>query len=965
MIFMKFRKSIIHPIIIIFLSLLVGIIGLITYNVYQNLIMMQEKVNSERINGISNTIVNIFKLEFEISKRIENRLTTILQSQYRQGFKNEDISNILHIHEYISPNLDLVILLDDKLNLLYIKDKHSIIKSLNFNHLLLEPTVDSKYSMKLISNNLMIFGQKLVKLGNTNLILVTAFNSSSNHSNFNLDSTVHFKISLSNDDVVLQYPKIINHDIDNFIHDLHGSKTVTIENEPIKMQVGYQASIFDIFGINNILFTIAIIILILFVYGFVFYHLYNVIILPLRNLKSTLFVKIKELTDNDTVCDLKFRDNTNEIQYLLKCFDFFIIHINKCVSDVVKHRNKLTKLINSINVGIVEIDSNTFTITDVNNCALESLGLIREECIGNKCYDFLCESDKCITDGIVNIQCVGKNSESFPYTFECMMQNNKTHQYTPVLKSIVNIVSDDATLILISFINITDLKNKEDELKRALGRADRATTGKTILLGNVSHDIGNILTALKGNAEILQRDNLTDSQKSLVNVIIDSSISIANAVELMRERTLLETGQSKLKLQSINLIDIIVRLYRSSLIKCQDKNIDFFQEGLVSDTEIGKPLYVNIDSNKFSAIITNLLDNAIKFTKIGYVKSSIIILSENDKLVNLKISISDTGIGIPKDALESIFNIYEQANENIQALYGGTGVGLSICQHYAKMMGATIDVESNLDIGSTFSFSLYLDKSKPDELLISQNSIVDRNTDKLKILVAEDSNAIQMVINDKLIQLNCISTVVSNGRDAVNLIRNSYFDMLFLDIRMPIMSGLEAIEIIRNEKFQLPIIALTANCSEMDIEKYMEVGFDGFIPKPVSDDNLNNIIMKFKNRQLINIDYINRNFKTSEFYRQILESTKDEFKLNIEMLTLFENDSNFSNLQHYGKAAHAIKSIASQIGMESVRHISHILEFKFNGGINFQDVPFVTESISLLQLQFQKSLEYYDDYIKS
>jgi len=959
---MKFRKSIIHPIIIIFSLLLTLIILVMIYNVYYNLNMMQEFINSVRITGISNTITNVLKLEFNSSKQINSTLLKKIQNKYSSDFKNDDFIDIFQDPKCANSNTELVILLDDKFNLIYIKDDHFIMKSLTFNQILLDSNTLSKYTIRLVDNHLLIFGQISFKLGTNNYTLVTANQSLLNNLDFGFDQKNHFMVKLLNGDIILQYPNLIKHDDNPYIYNYHVSKTILIENEKIDITVGFESNIFNMFGINNAVFVIGIIVLLIIIYCFIFYYLYNVIINPLQKLKLTLFNKIKELTDNDNICDFKFRDNTNEIQYLISCFDFFINHIRKCVDDVVDHRNKLSKLINSISVGIVEIDSKTFMIKDINTYALDLIGLTREECIDKYCYDFLCTSSICtITES--EIKCIAADFDGHPYVQDCLMENKTTHKKTPILKSIVNIIDNNITLILVSFISIEELKLKEEELRKALNRADLATKGKSVLLGNVSHDIGNILTSLKGSAEILQRDSLDPQQQQLISVIIDNSIAIANAVELMRERTLLETGQSKLKLQSANLIELITRIYRSCLIKCKDKNIDFISEGFIDINDRKSELYVIIDSNKFQAIITNLLDNATKFTKTGHVKSTIVVLSNNENIINLKFLISDTGIGIPKEALDSIFNIYEQANENIQTVYGGTGVGLSICQHYTSMMGGNIKVESKLDVGSTFSFSLFFDKCKKDETLIPFKQI-EKNTDTLRILVAEDSNAIQQIIADKLKQLNCIITIVSNGRDAINLIRVSYFDLVLLDIRMPIMSGLEAAEIIRSEKFQLPIIALTANSSETDIEKYLEVGFDGIIPKPVSDVDLNLIIMKFKNRQLLNIDFVNSNYTTPNFFQSILEITQEEFKLNMEMLNLFEQDSNFTNLQHYSKAAHAIKSVASQIGMESVRHISHILENKFNGGINFQDVNSVVELISLLKFQFQKSLEYYDAHVK-
>lgn len=959
---MNFRKSIIQPITILFGILFWCIIGLTIFNIYKNLTMMHDRVNIERITGISNAIKNTFDQELEtVHHGMMIFDTAIKHFIHDMKYPIDKLKDIIDKQEYLKSELEFIVVIDKDRNLKYTYDEYSCMPSLKFKDLLLDKGKSEQHFIKLVDQHLMIFGQQRTIIDGEEYILVIAFESDVHTLIFDIGPGSHFRVTDSDGGIILQDPNFVQYTDTNTGYFSHVVKEVEVYGQGVYFELFCQQNLLQVFGYGNLIFTLGIIILISIGYFLLYLYLYKTIFNPLRLIKKDLVVSIKQISEDQKVTLPSISKDTSEIDYLIASFTFFNQRIKEQMKDIDDHRNRLNRVINSVNVGIVEIDADEYIILDINKHALDILGLEYDECVGQHCYEFLGDENQ----KLISAEQHFSDDDNIPYTFEGIMVNERRKVTIPVLKSIIGLDGENEHTLLVTFVSIAELKAKEEELSRALNRADRATMGKTILLGNVSHDIGNILTALKGNAEILQRSDLTPEQQELVHVIIDSSISIANSVDLMRERTLLETGQSKLNLQPMNLSDMLVRLYRSAQIKCSDKMISFMYDGLVSEDSATLDLFVKVDSGKLQAVISNLIDNAIKFTSTGYIKSSVQIVSETDVTYTVKFKIKDTGIGISKDSIDTIFNIYEQANENIQSTYGGTGIGLSICQHYVNMMGGKMHVDSVIEEGSEFSFNLILDKCSPDHFITDTETDFDRNTDKLKILVAEDSNAIQMVINDKLSQLNCDATIVSNGKDAVNLIQNQYFDILFLDIRMPVMSGMEAVKIIRDDKFCLPIVALTANSSETDIESYMEAGFDDHVPKPVSDENLNTILMKYKTRQLVDLAYVERNYKTAEFFLQIIDSTKDEFKMNLEMLKLFSEDENFSNLHHYVKSAHAIKSIASQVGMESVRHIAHILETKFSSGVNFQHVKDISELVSLLQVQFQKSLEYYDEYNKT
>lgn len=966
------KRSIVFSISFLFGIFFCMLLSILVVGVYLNMTSMYDKVNQERATGIYNVINNDFDIELRISKHAINLLYSTLKNQVTEHSTNDDIAQIIRNQEYLIDNLCLILFVDLDSQVIYKQDRYNVIENLDYNDIIIERNSNIRsYVRKLKSPTgtptLMMFSQMAFTLHDKSYVLFAGCDSKiSNIKLFDSDST-HFKLLNLQGDVILTDGDFVEFDEMSGIYVSQVTNTIEIYGNKLVLETFSKQDIIGVFGYRNIIFAIVVIIAILMMYCVVVFYMFKLIINPIRELKTNLYDQWKKLSE-DTMMDCvdNFTSSNNEISNLVTYFNYTIKHIHKFIKIIDIQKTKLSTLINSMNVGIIEIDSETHMIKNINKFASESLGLTNDIIVGDPCFNYLCSDSTgcCLNDPV---ECVIDGSSTHTnITFDCIIENKITHSKINVLKSLTNIPDESGKIVtLLTFINITNLKDKENELNRAVARADRATMGKTLLLGNVSHDIGNILTSLMGSAEMLNDTTLDLKQREFVNNILNDCQSVVQSVDLMREKTLLETGQSKLDLQVFDLANLLVRIYRSSSIKCQDKHIDFKFDGIVTNLSGDEQFYITADIGKINAVLTNLLDNAVKFTEHGHVSCSVIVLNKTETSISLKFVIADTGIGVNKESQSSIFKIYEQADENIQSNYGGTGIGLSICQHYVQLMGGTIDIDSTLNVGSSFSFEIEVVRSSKEDFTKLNANDYDINEDPLRILVAEDSNAIQNVINVKLKKLNCIPTIVSNGKDAVQAIETQYFDMIFMDIRMPIMNGTEAVTLIRGEKYKIPIIALTANFSEVDVSKYIEIGFDDCVGKPVVDDDLNSAIMKYKNRQLIDLDYVKSNYDTSEFYIEIVNSAKNEFELHLEMLELFKSDTNFTNITHYVKASHSIKSIASQLGMESVRHIAYILETMFSSGINYRDILNINILIDLLIKQFQKSLEYYDEYLQS
>jgi len=260
------------------------------------------------------------------------------------------------------------------------------------------------------------------------------------------------------------------------------------------------------------------------------------------------------------------------------------------------------------------------------------------------------------------------------------------------------------------------------------------------------------------------------------------------------------------------------------------------------------------DPTRIRQIIVNLVSNALKFTRQGEVKVSVAVVKDNTESVDLKITVSDTGIGIPKVALETLFNAFTQADGSTTRKYGGTGLGLAIVSQLVEMMGGSLGVESMEGEGSAFwfiaSFQCTDQVAETIEQPVSENESLPLNA---KVLLVEDNPINQMVASKMLQKIGLNTVLANNGIEALNILKEQCFDLVLMDCQMPEMDGFDATREIRKLDIKalyeqpLPIIAMTANVMSGDRERCLEVGMDDYIGKPVQRDHLEAVLRKWLN----------------------------------------------------------------------------------------------------------------------
>jgi len=381
--------------------------------------------------------------------------------------------------------------------------------------------------------------------------------------------------------------------------------------------------------------------------------------------------------------------------------------------------------------------------------------------------------------------------------------------------------------------DITERKANEEALLSATQAAEAANRAKGLFLANVSHEIRTPMTAVIGFGELLEETELTSDQRQYLEAINTASNALAVLIDDVLDLSKVEAGEL-----AITQKDFGLRKFMAEVVGLQEpqiarKNLAF---NLSIDADV--PDSLAGDPVRIQQVLLNLLGNAIKFTDKGTISVTVSLAEESGARVLLDIAVTDTGAGIPADFLTRIFAPFAQISSTSSHNRGGAGLGLAISQSLAKLMGGTIRVQSQMGTGSTFHLLIpLLKKAGPQiEKKCSEAEPVLWRGSALRILLAEDNPINIQFIKTILEQKGHVVTTAENGKVALAVLQSGRFDLVLMDIHMPVMSGVEALLALRDLERQsqehLTVIALTAYALIGDKEKYLKLGFDGYLSKP-------------------------------------------------------------------------------------------------------------------------------------
>ncbi|MGC9402216.1 response regulator [Vibrio genomosp. F10 str. 9ZC157] len=367
---------------------------------------------------------------------------------------------------------------------------------------------------------------------------------------------------------------------------------------------------------------------------------------------------------------------------------------------------------------------------------------------------------------------------------------------------------------------------RTEELKLAREKAEEASKAKTQFLAMMSHELRTPLNSVLGLIDILECELVDRSQLETLSKIESSAELLLVLINDILDLTKIESGKFSTEYQWIKLREQLKKTLENYVSQAEKKGLDL----KVDFDTIDRDLYW-IDPTRLSQIVFNLVGNAIKFTTKGTISVSAKV---QDK--RLEIVIIDTGIGIENGRIPTLFSPFTQADSSITRKYGGTGLGLTITKHLVELMNGQIHVESTLGKGSCFTVLIPVNKKKQSSNAKKKTSIPDFSPEIENVLVVEDTKSNQMVIRLLLEKYGYNVTTLSNGREAVEYLKNDSFnkiDVVIMDISMPIMDGLTATKELRTFNETIPVIALTAHAMEKDKQDCLEAGMNMFVSKPI------------------------------------------------------------------------------------------------------------------------------------
>ncbi|WP_199919627.1 response regulator [Aliarcobacter skirrowii] len=505
--------------------------------------------------------------------------------------------------------------------------------------------------------------------------------------------------------------------------------------------------------------------------------------------------------------------------------------------------------------------------------------------------------------------------------------------------------------VVVTFEDITQELRVNEKLKYQKEKLENMNRLKLQFLANISHELRTPLNAIIGFIELLFDTDLDENQYKLLKKIDNSSNILVNTIQSVLTLANIEDKSIQIEKSRFTFLELekdIEDIYIKLAINSDNKfeiNID---DKLPSSVVNDKALILQV--------ISNLLSNAFKFTKNGSIKLDISLVELSKNIAKIRFSICDTGIGISKEFQNRIFEEFFQTDISNTRDYSGAGLGLSICQNIAKIINTKIELKSKLGEGSEFYFIVDIETNEEDNQKISEYPIFE----DIAILVAEDNITNQELIKIILEKSNIKVTMAKNGKEAVELFSKNRFDLILMDLQMPVLSGFDATKKIREIDKQIPIVALTASNLIEDREKANEVLMDDFLLKPIDTEILYNVLIKYikklkgvkiayktiKNEPLNNIldlnvlkNKISDNKQIEMILRKFLEELEDDFKDIIEYL--------LNSNEKAKTLVHSLKGLSGNIGANRLFDICVKIDNKFKKAVSIDpsDIKILKDEI--------------------
>jgi len=524
-----------------------------------------------------------------------------------------------------------------------------------------------------------------------------------------------------------------------------------------------------------------------------------------------------------------------------------------------------------------------------------------------------------------------------PYNVEYqLLKKNGEYSYYRASGETIRDADGRPIRIAGALIDITEAKNNLIAINRMRETAETANRTKSAFLANMSHEIRTPMNSIIGFSELALDDDIPQKTKDYISNISESAHWLLNIINDILDISKIESGKVELEQIPFDLPYIFAHCQSIITPKAREKGITLY---CYAEPSVGKKLLG--DPIRLRQVLINLLSNAVKFTNIGAVKLFASIKETDGNHVTMHFEIKDSGIGMSHEQIAKIFEPFMQADNSITRKFGGTGLGLAIAKNIIELMGGTMIVESTIGVGSKFCFELTFPLVDDSLDLPSHKIIIDdfkRPNFKGRVLVCEDNSLNQQVICDHLRRVGLSTAVAYNGKEAVDCITKSIkngetpFDLIFMDIHMPVMDGLEAASKIIALGVKTPIIALTANIMSNDLELYKTSGMSDYLGKPFTSQELWRSLIKH-----IPVE----GYSDIDKYRMTEEEEKMQKQLEVNFVksnqtayAQFIEAAQSGDIKTAHRLAHTLKSNAAQIGRKQLQSAAETAEAMLCEGKN-------------------------------
>ena len=482
-------------------------------------------------------------------------------------------------------------------------------------------------------------------------------------------------------------------------------------------------------------------------------------------------------------------------------------------------------------------------VIEFNPAAERTFGFTMEEVFGRLLSDLIIPEDlrEAHHKGMNRLMATGE-PKLIGQRIEVPALHKDGHSF-PIELTLTQIKTPDGIQFTAFARDITEQKENQAALEAARKEAENYAAAQTRFLSSMSHEIRTPLNAVIGISHLLQRTSLSVKQQKYIHDIQRAGDVLLGLINNILDFQKIESGFLLLEEVTFDLHDVLREVIDRARYFASDKRLDLTLENL-DDV----PRWIKSDPVRLTQILTNLLNNAVKFTSRGEVSLKVYRVRGDEQVDRVAFEVRDTGIGIPKDALERIFDTFTQASTDTTRRYGGSGLGLPIVKQIVRAFEGEIRLESQEGEGSVFTVELPLALSDDAQARERAHSSSDLRLDGLRVLVVEDNPVNQFVAREMLENWNAFVVIASGGVEAIEILRDRRFDVVLMDIQMPEMDGFETTQRIRNElgisSAQLPVIALTASAMREKRDRAYKAGMNDFVMKPFDPVHLHASIVR-------------------------------------------------------------------------------------------------------------------------